>query len=409
LSKIRIKLHQKQADFLDRTSTKAGFVGGRGAGKTFIGAYDLLRRAQPNCTYMVASVTYGATQDFVLPAFFEMARKLNCLAGYNKSRLIATLGNGATVRFRTAEDPEKLRGPNLSGIWFDEASQIKREAFEIAIACLREHGKMGWISATYTPKGRTHWTYEVFHKSDRAEEFHATTRDNPFLPPEFYDEVRHEYSGLRAEQELEGRYVDIEGAEWPAEFFADDIWFTDWPTKYDAKTAALDPSKGKGSKHGDYSAFVKLMLADGVLYCDADLANNRHVTTLADVAVDMQLDFGADAFGVETNQFQELLAFDIRDKATRRNVFMPMKEIDNHINKEVRIRRLTYLLSMHTLKFKAQSKGAEMLVNQMRDFPLAQHDDGPDALEMAHRLMQGVMHGRKLSQDRITNVFGGGA
>lgn len=400
-------LHPVQAAFLDRSSTIAGFVGGRGTGKTTIGAYDLIKRAKPDRRYAVVSPTYPMLRDASLEAFKETARAFNYLQSWNASNMIATLGNGAKVLFRSASDPDRLRGPNLSGAWLDEASQIKRDAFDIVIACLREGGEQGWLSATYTPNGRTHWTYDVFHKGDKAEEFHASTLDNPFLPPEFYETVRHQYSGLRAEQELEGRYVDVEGAEWPAEFFTDDIWFDEWPTQYEAKTASLDPSKGKGTKHGDFSAFIKLMLADGILYCDADLANNRHVTTLADIAVDIQDSFQADAFGIETNQFQELLAFDIRDKATRRNVLMPTQDMDNHVNKEVRIRRLTYLLSMHKLKFKAGSPGAEMVVNQMRDFPMGDHDDGPDALEMAHRLMIGVMHGRKFAQNRVTNVFGG--
>ncbi|WP_428307040.1 hypothetical protein [Lacipirellula sp.] len=34
------------------------------------------------------------------------------------------------------------------------------------------------------------------------------------------------------------------------------------------------------------------------------------------------------------------------------------------------------------------------MVDQLRDFPLGTHDDGPDALEMAIRLAQGVMAGR---------------
>jgi phage terminase large subunit-like protein len=38
------------------------------------------------------------------------------------------------------------------------------------------------------------------------------------------------------------------------------------------------------------------------------------------------------------------------------------------------------------LRFKANSPGARLLVRQLRDFPNADHDDGPDALEMAVRL-----------------------
>jgi hypothetical protein len=39
-----------------------------------------------------------------------------------------------------------------------------------------------------------------------------------------------------------------------------------------------------------------------------------------------------------------------------------------------------------TLKFKANSPGARLLVEQLRDFPNGDHDDGPDGAEMAVRL-----------------------
>jgi predicted phage terminase large subunit-like protein len=59
---------------------------------------------------------------------------------------------------------------------------------------------------------------------------------------------------------------------------------------------------------------------------------------------------------------------------------------ENRVPKPVRIRRLTPLLARGRLRFKADSPGARLLVRQLRDFPNADHDDGPDALEMAVRL-----------------------
>lgn len=387
-TEMDVTLHPVQDAFLGRTSKLAGFVGGRGTGKTTIGALDLLLRARPGRTYTVVSPTYPMLRDASLRSFKEAAIKYGLLRKMNVSSMIATLENGAEVLFRSASDPDKLRGPNLSGAWLDEASQIKREAFDIVVACLREGGEQGWLTATYTPNGRTHWTYEVFHKDDQAEEFRASTLDNPFLPPEFYDTVRHQYSGLRAEQELEGRYVDIEGAEWPAEFFPPEIWFTEWPVDPLVKCVALDPSKGVGSKHGDYSAFVMVALGkDGIFYCDADMANDRHCSILVDTAVEIQRRFNPRFFGFEINQFQELLVDDVQHAAAVSGVPVPICTIDNRVNKEVRIRRLTPYLSRKLLRFQGGSSGAELLVNQMRDFPLGEHDDGPDALEMALRIL----------------------
>lgn len=65
---------------------------------------------------------------------------------------------------------------------------------------------------------------------------------------------------------------------------------------------------------------------------------------------------------------------------------MPIFGINNHTNKLVRIRSLTQYLSQGAIRFKGSSPGARLLVEQLRDFPLGDHDDGPDALEMAIRL-----------------------
>jgi hypothetical protein len=46
------------------------------------------------------------------------------------------------------------------------------------------------------------------------------------------------------------------------------------------------------------------------------------------------------------------------------------------------------------LRFKTRSPGTNLLIQQMRDFPVADHDDGPDALEMALRLMIELWNGR---------------
>jgi predicted phage terminase large subunit-like protein len=65
---------------------------------------------------------------------------------------------------------------------------------------------------------------------------------------------------------------------------------------------------------------------------------------------------------------------------------MPTWTLNNQVNKQVRIRRLTQYLGQKQIRFKANSPGARLLVNQLREFPLGDHDDGPDALEMAIRL-----------------------
>lgn len=394
-----MELHPQQAAFLDRTKPLSGFVGGRGAGKTVIGAYDLLRRAKPNRKYMMVAPTYRTLKDPAMAEIVSRGRELHFIRDVRLSDMVIELGNGAIVLMRSGDNPNGLRGPNLSGVWMDEASLMKREAYEIVIACLREQGERGWLSATFTPAGRQHWTFQVFAKGgDDCELFHARTIENPFLPPDYYDMVRHQYSGLRAQQELEGLFVDLAGAEWPPEFFGPEIWFNEWPTDPVTKSVALDPSLGTGTKWGDYSAFVSVALGrDGKLYVDADLRNDRHASELVDTVIEIQRRFQPNYFGFEVNGFQQLLVGQVTEASAVAGVPIPICTIDNQVNKQLRIRRLTPYLSRGLLRFKGGSPGAELLVDQMRSFgpkDAELHDDGPDALEMAIRVM-GEMGGQK--------------
>ena len=93
--------------------------------------------------------------------------------------------------------------------------------------------------------------------------------------------------------------------------------------------------------------------------------------------------FRPHAFGVEANQFQELLCNEFASEFAHQKInHIVPAAIHNHTNKLVRIRRLGPYLSQRRLKFLADSPATQLLVDQLRDFPAATHDDGPDALEM---------------------------
>lgn len=402
-----VGLHRAQRLFRRSSALYRGFVGGRGSGKSWVGAYDLLCRARPGHTYLVASPTYTKLEDETLATTQAIAEYLGLFGSLKRTpRPTLKLRSGATIRFRSAEDPEKLRGPNLSGVWLDEASLMGEEAYLIAIACLREHGEQGWLSATFTPKGRGHWTYKVFAKGSPrdVELIHCHTKENPFNPAGWADTLADQYGGsesLLSLQELGGQFVTVKGAEWPPEYFPESMWFTDWPAELACKTMALDPSKGKDAKHGDYSAIIKLGRdREGDLWVEADLARRPTVQIVAD-CLDQARTFRPDAFAVEVNQFQELLADDIINQSRTAGMALPIVPLNNQVNKLVRIRRLGPLLAQHRLRFRGGHPGTELLVQQLREFPEGDHDDGPDSLEMALRVMADWLAGVDFEESKF--------
>jgi predicted phage terminase large subunit-like protein len=206
-------LHPVQAAFCRSPAAFRGFVGGRGAGKSKVGAYDLIRRSRSGRLYQAVAPTYSVLKDATWRSLLDVAAELELIQDLNNSDLRCILRTGAEVIGRSADNPERLRGPNLSGLWLDEASQMDEDVFQVGIACLREGGQQGWMSATFTPKGRRHWTFDVFAGGrPDTELFHARTADNPFLPVEFEGTVRRQYTSFFAAQELGGEFVDPEGS-----------------------------------------------------------------------------------------------------------------------------------------------------------------------------------------------------
>jgi len=207
--------------------------------------------------------------------------------------------------------------------------------------------------------------------------------------------MRAESGRTAFEREKQNSPINPDQCEWPEEYFDETMWFDAWPANLVVKTLALDPSKGSDSRRSDFSALVMLGVdRQGVMYVEADLARRPTPQIVAD-GVELLRRFRPDVFGVEVNQFQDLLAGQFEVELRRQGVLdaRPVP-IDNRTNKQVRIRRIGPYLASRRLRFKSRSPGTRLLVEQLQEFPIADHDDGPDALEMAVRLAAEVLYGR---------------
>jgi len=184
--------------------------------------------------------------------------------------------------------------------------------------------------------------------------------------------MRVESGRTAFEREKQNSPVNPELCEWPETYFHGSIWFDTWPEDLRVKVLALDPSKGADARRGDYSAFV--IVADGV---------------------EIYRRFQPDAFGVEANQFQDLLAGQFEAEFHSQGILGARPwTLDNRVNKLVRIRRLGPYLSSRRLRFKAGCASTRLLVDQLQEFPVSDHDDGPDAAEMAVRLAADLLGAR---------------
>ena len=185
------------------------------------------------------------------------------------------------------------------------------------------------------------------------------------------------------------------GSEWGADLFGPQVWFDEWPKSLTVRTIALDPSKGRESKHGDYAAFVMLGRdKEGVLWVEARLSKTHTAEQLADTACELQRAFSPDGFALESNGFQELLRIPFLQAAAKAGIHLPIYQITNSVNKLVRIRRLGTYLAQGKMRFRAGCNHTRELVRQLRQFPVCAHDDAPDACELALRLAIELHNGK---------------
>lgn len=280
-----IPVYGKQEQFCRSTKFVTGFVAGRGSGKSFIGSLRILQTAKHGETWMAISPTYRVVEDTTWPTFKDLAERLGVWKGGSKhpspsAKFRTSDGGEATLKFRTAENPDLLRGANNAGIWFDEASVMHKDAFDYAIPSLRHRGKMGKCFLTFTPRGMRHWTFQVFYEpcqderavgtveingrlfrqTGNSELIRAHTLENPFLAAEFYDTIRARYSSTLAAQELGGEFVELEGLLFRREWFV----FVDQAPRRAARVRYWDRAATPGS--GCYTAGVLMARGDDGLF-----------------------------------------------------------------------------------------------------------------------------------------------
>jgi predicted phage terminase large subunit-like protein len=195
-----------------------------------------------------------------------------------------------------------------------------------------------------------------------------------------------------------------ENAEWSEHYF-ENVWIKeeDFPKQFEVSAMALDPSKGGKTTKGDYSAAVFVGVLNGTGYVASDL-QRRPIERMVEDTLRLHARYRPDALSIETNAFQELLVPEFkRQNGGYQN--LNIHEDISRVNKNLRISRLGPLLEGKEFKF-LDTPSNRLLVNQLKEFPLASHDDGPDALEMACRMINKLRE-PKANDGLGNNIFGG--
>lgn len=224
LPRLDVRVHAVQGDFVADDHRYSMMLGGVGSGKSTAGAIKALRHIRPGSLGLVIAPTFRMLRDATWRTALEVWRAAGLAEQVLRGdELRVGFANGAEALFRSAEDPERLRGPNAAWCWIDEGALCHPDTWTVSIGRLRQHGTAGPCWVTTTPKPRNpsgpgeNWTRRVF-VTDRTDEtalYRVGTAENPFLPEAYVRSLRSQYSARLARQELDADWVlEVEGALW---------------------------------------------------------------------------------------------------------------------------------------------------------------------------------------------------
>lgn len=294
---------------------------------------------------------------------------------------------GGSIEVKSADSD--VRGAGLDGLVLDEAAFVEEATWKKVLRPTLTDRK-GWCMMITTPNGMNWWR-DLFYRAAKKigwATWQRPSSDNPLMTAAELAEAEWEMGPQAFAQEHLAQFTDMEGAGFPGEYFdGDELFFDNWPDPATVtfRAIAIDPSLGR-TDHGDYSAIVSGALRqDGVMFVDADLERRPPEKIIA-ATISIVKEFKPHAIGVETNGFQEMLVTQLMAQADAQGVPLPPIEciVNASVKKATRvIMSLDPYLARPRREFRfRKSRGGALLVKQLREFPIGEHDDGPDAMEM---------------------------
>jgi PBSX family phage terminase large subunit len=374
-TQIDFRPTKPQRGFITSDARNSAFIGGIGSGKTRASVIKAISMP-PNTVGMLVAPTFGMLRDTIVRTFADMMNKApHTLVRFNQSELHAELYDGKEILFRSADNPERLRGPNLAWAGLDEAALMNRNALDIMLGRLRlEPGNM-WF--TTTPKGRNHWLHEYI-ETGNVEVHRSRTMDNPHLPQAYIDSLKSQYSSAFYAQEVLGEFVDMGGTRVKREW----LRTGEPPTVFDRITMGVDLAISTKSD-ADYTAAVVV----GTLAGRTWILAAEHVRTgfhgVLNFITSLAEKWKPSIVAIESVQYQAAVVEELL-----RSTNLPIQAVRPDRDK---ITRFLPLEARYEQGLVYHAPGLIAYTDEVLSFPAGAHDDLVDAAAYAYNAQQGTI------------------
>jgi phage terminase large subunit-like protein len=310
-------------------------LAGRGFGKTRTGAEWVRRLVENNGASRIALIgpTFESTRMVMVEGESGL---LNICPPSNKPTWYSSKGelhwpSGAKAMIYSADEPDRLRGPQHDALWADELAAWRyEEAFDMAMLGLRL-GKNPQAVITTTPKPIP-LLKRIMENQGTVITKGTTYENKENLPQTFIHQIIQKYEGTTlGAQELYAEMLwDQNGALWNRSLI-EETRVLEAPDDFERIVIAIDPAV-TNHENSDETGILVVAQKEDHIYILEDASGRYKPDAWAQKAVDLYNNYKATFIVAEVNQGGDLVERMLRLK----DLNIPFKAVRATRNKRTR-------------------------------------------------------------------------
>ena len=289
---------------------------GRGFGKTRSGVEWVRENVKRGCKRVAAVASTNSDIERVMvkgeSGFLNVcwkgdktyAGKKMGFPEWSPTKRTLTWENGAQVQFFSAEEPERLRGPQFELAWCDETAAWNKDmdTWSMLQFCMRL-GKHPRIMVTTTPKP-TKLIRQILKDPKTIVTTGSTFDNSANLAGTYLKAVKEQYEGTRlGRQELYAEVLEeAQGALWTTAMLDDASVKHEAVPDLSRIVVALDPAVTSNAESDMTGIVVAGIDVNGVAYVLGDYTDRLSPQGWASKAIELYHHYQADRIVAEVNQ-----------------------------------------------------------------------------------------------------------